>query len=69
MVDYNKKIQLQKNSFFQPILCDSKIYLWQKNVCHYVLKNANMLKNLLKWFLVFMKFVVSIKHCDSIWLK
>jgi hypothetical protein len=43
--------------------------LWQKFICDYFQKNANILKNRLKWFVVFMKFVVFIKHCDSIWLK
>jgi len=40
-----------------------------KKWCHNVLKNANIFKKWLKWFLVFMKFVISIKHCDSIWLE
>jgi hypothetical protein len=68
MVDYNTKNSITIYSFFQLILWGSKIYLWQKNVRHYVLKNANIHKKWLKWYLVFMKFVVSTKHCDSIWL-
>ncbi len=32
-------------------------------------KNENILKKWLKWFLVFMKFVVFIEHHDSIWLE
>ncbi len=69
MVDYNTKISIAKNVFFQPTLWGSKVYLWQKNVHHYVPKNANILKKWLKWFLAFMKFVVFFKHYDSIWLE
>jgi hypothetical protein len=36
---------------------------------HNVLKNANIFKKWLKWFLFFMKFVIFTKHCDSIWLN
>jgi len=50
-------------------MCDSKVYLWQKNVCQCVLKNANIFKKWLKWFLFFMKFVAFIKKLDSIWLE
>ncbi len=70
MVDYDTKNSITKKIHFsQLILWGSKVYLLQKIICHYVLKNANILKKWLKWFLVFMKFVISIKHCDSIWLE
>jgi hypothetical protein len=69
MVDFNTKNSTQ--IFFKKklILCNFNVYLWQKIVHHYVLKNTNILKKWLKWFLIFMKFVIFIKHCDSIWLK
>jgi hypothetical protein len=69
MVNYNTKKSVTKIFFFQLILCDSEAYLWQQNVCHYVLKIANILKKWLKWFLIFMKIIISIKHCDPIWLE
>jgi hypothetical protein len=69
MVDYNTKNSIAKNFFSYFIFFNSKTYLWQKNVCHYVFKNENILKQWLKWFLIFMKFVIFIKHCDSIWLE
>jgi len=40
-----------------------------KKIPHYVVKNENIIKRWLKWFLVFMKFVIFIKHCDSIWME
>jgi len=43
-------------------------YIYPIKECHNVLKNKNIFENLLKWFLVFIKFAVSNKHCDSIWL-
>jgi len=49
--------------------CDVRVCLCQKNIHHNILKNANILKKQLKWFLVFMVFVVSIKHSDSTWLE
>jgi hypothetical protein len=42
MVEHNIENSIEKISFFQLILCDSKIYLWQKIVHHNVLKNANI---------------------------
>jgi hypothetical protein len=39
-----------------------------KKMCHYELENENILKKWLKLFLVFMKFLLFIKHCNSIWL-
>jgi hypothetical protein len=41
----------------------------KKIVCHSVLKITNIFLKWLKWFLIFMKFVVSTKHCDFIWLE
>ncbi len=68
MVDYNINNSIgKKNSFFQLILCNSKIYLWQKNVRYYVLRNATYLEN--DWNDFKSLFVVFIKHCDSIWLE
>ncbi len=63
------KSNFKEITFLNLIWCDVKIYLCQKNIHHNILKNENILKKWLKWFLVFMKFVVSIKHCDSIWLE
>ncbi len=37
-----------------------------KNHLHH---NGNIFKKCLKWFWIFMKFVLSIKHCDSICLE
>jgi hypothetical protein len=51
------------------IWCDVKIYLCQNNIGHSELKNENILKTFSKLFLVFMEFVISIKHCDSRWLE
>jgi hypothetical protein len=50
------------------IWCD-KIYSHKTNVCHKVLKNENIFMKWLKWFLIFMKFVVFTRHCDFIWLE
>jgi hypothetical protein len=54
---------------FLGIWSDVKVYMCQKNICHKVLKNANILKKWLKWLLMFMKFVVFTKHCDCTWLE
>jgi hypothetical protein len=37
---------------FYFIWCDVKLYLFKKNVHHNVLKNANIFKKWLKWFLI-----------------
>jgi hypothetical protein len=51
MLDHNTKFNRKENTFFQLILCDSKTYLWQKNVRQCVLKNVIILKKKwLKWF-------------------
>ncbi len=60
---YNTKHSIVKKISFSNLLCNSKIWF------HYVLKNANIPKKWLKWFLIFLKCVASIKHCDSIWLN
>jgi hypothetical protein len=69
MVDYNKKKSIVKKFLFLVYI----VWFWNifvaKKCSHYALKNENMLKKWLKWFLVFMKFVISIKHCDSKWLE
>jgi hypothetical protein len=70
MVGQNpKKSHVKETPFkeFHMMWCES-IFV-PKNIFHSILKNVNILKKVLKWFLVFMKFVVSIKHCDSIWLE
>jgi hypothetical protein len=41
-------------------ICAKKIYITS------YLKNANIFKNWFKWILIFMKFLVFIKHFDSI---
>jgi hypothetical protein len=53
MLDHNTKFHRIKNSFFQLILCDSKTYLWQKNVRQYVLKNVIILKKTIEMILSF----------------
>jgi hypothetical protein len=70
MVGQNpNKSNSKKITLFNIIWCDVKVYLTQKNIRHNILKNENILKKWLKWFLVFIKFVTYIKHCDSIWLE
>jgi len=66
---YPKKSNAKETTLFYFIWCDVRIYLCQKHICHNVLKNANIFLKRLKWFLVFLKFVVSTKHCDSICLE
>jgi len=61
-----KEVKCQKNYIFYFIWCDVRIYLCKTNVRCNVLKNANIFK---KWLKLFMKFVISTKHCDSIWLE
>ncbi len=70
MVDYNTKssIAIFKKKF--NLYCVIPKYICGKiNLCHYVLKNENIFKKWLKWFLVLMKFVIFIKHFDYIWLE
>jgi hypothetical protein len=70
MVGQNpNKSNSKKTTFFNLIWCDVIIYLCQKYIHHNVLKNENIFKKWLKLFLVFMKCVISIKNCDSIWLE
>jgi hypothetical protein len=70
MVDYNTKNSITKKIHFSNLYCEVPTYICgKKNVRHYVFKNANILKIWLKWCLVFMKFLVPIKHCDSILLE
>ncbi len=64
----------QKNHFFQfhvmwcyVIFVHIYIYIYIY-IYHNILKNENILKKGLKWFVVFMKFVIFTKHYDSIWL-
>jgi hypothetical protein len=44
-------------------------YIYAKKICLNVLKISNIFNKRLKSFLIFMKNVVSTKHCDSILLK
>jgi hypothetical protein len=70
MVGQNsKKSDAKKIAHFYFIWCDVKIYLCKKNMHHNKLKNVNILSKWLKWLLILMKFVLSIEHCDSIWLE
>jgi hypothetical protein len=69
MLDYNTKNSISKKIPFFNLYCVIPKYICGKKKCHYVLKHANIFKKWLKWILVFMKFIVSIKHCDSIWLE
>jgi hypothetical protein len=57
-----KKIKCYKTTVSYFIWCHVRIYFCQK-------KCQNILKNWLKWFLILMKFLISIKYCDSIWLE
>jgi hypothetical protein len=43
-------------------------YIYTKK-SHKIPNNENMFKISLKWFLIFIKFIVFIKHYDSIWLE
>jgi hypothetical protein len=46
MVDYNTKNSIAKEFFFSNLYCTIPKYICGKNnVRHYVLKNANILKN------------------------
>jgi hypothetical protein len=49
--------------WFQSIIVAKNMYITMHK------KNVIIFKKWLKWFLTFMKFAVSIKHCDSIWLE
>ncbi len=70
MVNQNlNKSNSKKITFLNLIWCDVRVYLCQENIGHNILKNAYTFKKWLKWFLVFMKFVIFIQHCDSIWLE
>jgi hypothetical protein len=70
MVYYNTNNSIAKKNFFSNLHYEVPKHISSKNIVHHhVLKNANIVKNDWKWFLVFMKFVLSIKHCDSIWLE
>jgi hypothetical protein len=40
-----------------------------KNVCHNVLKICKYTQEMIEIIFVFMKFVISIKHCECIWLE
>jgi len=55
------------NIYIYFIWCNVKLYFKKY---HKLLKNVNIyILKWLKWFLIFIKFVVSTKHCDFIWLK
>jgi hypothetical protein len=70
MVSQNpNKSNSKKTTFFNLIWYDVRIYVCQKNLHHNILKNANILQKWLKWLLVFVKFVISIKHYNTIWLE
>ncbi len=63
-----KEIKCQRNYTSYFILCDVKIYLHKKM---YVIMYKKLLLYFLNdWvFLIFIKFVISTKHCNSIWLE
>jgi hypothetical protein len=44
-------------------------YICRKKCTSYCTKNENILNKWLKIVLIFMKFVIFTKHCDSIWLE
>ncbi len=44
-------------------------YIYTKNYMLQRIKKWKYTKTWLKWFLIFMKFVIFTKHCDSIWLE
>jgi hypothetical protein len=69
MVGQNPEMSNAKECIlFSFIWCDVRLYLHKKK-CHNMLKNENIFKISLKCFLIFMKFIVCIKHYDSIWLE
>jgi hypothetical protein len=70
MVGQNsKKSNAKETTFFYFIRSDVKIYLCKKIIHHNKLKNVNILNKWLKLLLIHMKFIIPIKHCDSIWLE
>jgi hypothetical protein len=70
MVGQNpKKSNVKKTTFLNFIWCDVRVYLCQIYISQCTKKMQIYSKNWLKWFLIFMKFVVYTKHCDSIWLE
>jgi hypothetical protein len=69
MVGQNpNKSNSKETTFLNLIWCDGQLYLCQKYRSQHIEK-CKYIQKRLKWFLVFMKFVVSTKHCDSIWLE
>jgi len=67
MVNYN--ISIKKKIPFSNLYCVIPKYICDKKM--YIItysKNANIYFKWLEWFLVFIKNLVSIKHCDFIWL-
>jgi hypothetical protein len=45
MVEYNINNSIMIKFIFSNLHCEVPKYMWQKNVHHYVLENANILKN------------------------
>jgi len=68
MVGQNPKMSNAKKLCFLVSYDVMLDYIYTKK-CHYIFKNENIFKISLKWFLIFMKFIVSIKHYDSICLE
>jgi len=70
MVNHNTKNSIKKKFHFPNLYCVIPKYICCKQM--YITmysKNVNIFLNWLKWFLIFMKFVIFIKHYDSIWLE
>ncbi len=62
-----KKSNVKKITFF--ISYDVMLeYIYTKNYMSQRIKKWKYTKKWLKWFLIFMKFVIFTKHCDLIWL-
>jgi len=48
MVNYNTNNSITKKSFFQLIVCDFKVYLWQKNVCQLCIKKCKYTQKIIE---------------------
>jgi len=64
MIKHNPQKKIEKKIIhFLFILWWLGIYLHEENTCHgHIQKNANIFQKWLKWFLIFMKFIVVISR-------
>jgi hypothetical protein len=64
-----KESNAKETILFHFIWCDVRVYLYQKIYMSWHIKNVNIIK-MIKLILIYMKFVISTKHCDlTIWLE